>query len=71
MERIQHFANYSSWNNYIARFMGEASRTTINGSISIQSSDRVLAEWADKGGYVSEARSRKRLWDKLIQRGNW
>ena len=64
-EVVTTFKEQDKWEKYINTHMKNAPRHIINNKISIQSGDRVLAEWSGNYGFVSEGR-------KLLERlANW
>jgi len=59
-EVITTFDSYDQWEEYVTKNMSKADRFAIGSKTSIQSGDRVLAEWNGFDyGFVSEGRRNK------------
>ena len=67
MERIRPYTDFEKWKSYAFMFMANASLRKDNNTIIIESSDRVLAQWMGYNGYVSEGRTKNRLWKMLLK----
>ena len=59
-EVISEFSDKVLWEKYVSTNMKNAFRFDDGSKVSIQSGGRVLGEWSDNCGFVSEGRTQER-----------
>ena len=68
MERIIAYKEKEAWQLYVRLYMKKAMALINTDTKEYHSSDRLLAQWNEKSstGYVSEGRTKNRLWRILL-----